>query len=189
MPRWDPDAELRLRTAAAELFAEQGYSAVTITAIARRAGLTRRSFSRYFADKREVVFPRVDDLALALGRELTALPQDATLTQLSEAVFDVLTRVGNFLMADREGQLRRQALISQSAELQERERTKLAGSAATIAQSLTARGIESGALFGAVAMEVFRTAYEGALRDDVTLPFRARLDAVRTSTGAFLVQR
>lgn len=188
VPRWDPDAEMRLRNAAAELFAEQGYSAVTITAIAQRAGLTRRSFSRYFSDKREVIFPRVDELAIALERELGELPQEANFIQLSDTVFDVLTQVGNFLMADRERQRRRQELISQSLDLQERERTKLAASAATIARSFTSRGVDSGTLFGAVAMEVFRTAYVTALRDENNLPFRARLDMVRTSTGAFLVQ-
>ncbi|MFC4453512.1 helix-turn-helix domain-containing protein [Deinococcus sonorensis] len=186
MPRWDPDAELRLRAAAADLFAERGYSEVTTAEIAQRAGLTRRSFFRYFADKREVVFPRVDELAMALERALTALPQEASLSQLSEAVFGVLAQAGEFITADREGQRRRQALISQSFELQERERTKLAASASTIEQSYTARGLDSGALFGAVAMEVFRAAYQAALHDEGTVPFRARLDAVRLSTGAFL---
>jgi len=189
MPRWDPDAEVRLRTAAAELFAERSYSAVTIAEIAQRAGLTRRSFSRYFADKREVLFPRVDELAVALERALTALPHEAEISQLSESVFEVLAQAGEFLTVDCEGQRRRQALISQSVELQERERTKLAASASIIEQACATRGMESGALLGAVAIEVFRAAYQAALLDEGEAPFRARLDAVRSSTSAFLTIR
>ena len=56
MPRWDPDANGRLLQAAMELFTERGYEHVTVAEIAERAGLTKRSFFRYFADKREVLF-------------------------------------------------------------------------------------------------------------------------------------
>ena len=56
MGRWEPDAENRLRAAAIELFGEIGYEQTTVAAIAERAGLTARTFFRYFADKREVLF-------------------------------------------------------------------------------------------------------------------------------------
>ncbi|WP_456833233.1 TetR family transcriptional regulator [Deinococcus sp. UYEF24] len=188
MPRWDADAETRLRAAAVELFTEHGYSAVTITAIAQRAGLTRRTFFRYFADKREVVFPRTDELERALDRALEALPPGADFARLSEGVFGMLAQAGAFLLSDREGQRRRQALIVQSAELQERERTKLAASTEAIGRAFAARGIASGVLFGAVAMEVFRAAYETALSDDVGSSFQERLDAFRLSTAVFLTR-
>ncbi|GAA4663592.1 TetR/AcrR family transcriptional regulator [Frondihabitans cladoniiphilus] len=42
--------------AALELFSEQGFGATTVPQIAARAGLTTRTFFRYFVDKREVVF-------------------------------------------------------------------------------------------------------------------------------------
>ena len=54
--RWAPDARGRLERAAFELFTEQGYSATTVPQITARAGLTTRTFFRYFADKREVIF-------------------------------------------------------------------------------------------------------------------------------------
>ncbi|MEU9891582.1 helix-turn-helix domain-containing protein [Sphaerisporangium sp. NPDC051011] len=50
--RWDPGAEERLKRAAVELYLERGYDNVTVTHIAERAGLTRRSYFRYFPDKR-----------------------------------------------------------------------------------------------------------------------------------------
>jgi AcrR family transcriptional regulator len=43
-------------SAAVELFAEQGFAATTVPQITERAGLTTRTFFRYFADKREVLF-------------------------------------------------------------------------------------------------------------------------------------
>ena len=43
-------------SAAIELFDERGYEATTVAEIAERAGLTKRTFFRYFSDKREVLF-------------------------------------------------------------------------------------------------------------------------------------
>ena len=42
--------------AALELYSERGYDQTTVAEIAKRAGLTERTFFRYFADKREVLF-------------------------------------------------------------------------------------------------------------------------------------
>ena len=54
--RWEPNAQQRLVQAAMELYAERGFSETTAAEIAARAGLTERTFFRYFADKREVLF-------------------------------------------------------------------------------------------------------------------------------------
>ncbi len=56
MARWEPDARGRLEKAAMELFQSRGYLRTTVEDIAARAGLTERTFFRYFADKREVLF-------------------------------------------------------------------------------------------------------------------------------------
>ncbi len=52
MARWEPDARGRLENAAMELFAQRGYVRTTVGEIAERAGLTERTFFRYFADNR-----------------------------------------------------------------------------------------------------------------------------------------
>src|SRR4051794_21580977 len=56
MVRWSPDARGRLEQAALDLYAERGFEQTTVAEIARKAGLTERTFFRHFADKREVLF-------------------------------------------------------------------------------------------------------------------------------------
>src|SRR5712671_4804126 len=56
MTRWEPDSRGRLEQAALALFGERGFENTTVAEIAARAGLTERTFFRYFADKREVLF-------------------------------------------------------------------------------------------------------------------------------------
>src|SRR6476620_2200419 len=54
--RWEPNARGRLEQAALELYRARGYDSTTVAEIAERAGLTERTFFRYFTDKREVLF-------------------------------------------------------------------------------------------------------------------------------------
>ena len=89
MPRWEPQARDRLRDAALELFLAHGYDNVTVAQITERAGLTRRTFSRYFTDKRDVLFADSEQLpavlAAAVGRADQDLPPFAALlTALAE---------------------------------------------------------------------------------------------------------
>src|ERR1700704_50385 len=56
MARWEPDSRGRLEQAALALYGERGFENTAVAEIAARAGLTERTFFRYFADKREVLF-------------------------------------------------------------------------------------------------------------------------------------
>src|SRR5256885_17217094 len=56
MGRWEPNARGRLEQAAMERYAERGFDQTTVAEIAKRAGLTERTFFRHFADKREILF-------------------------------------------------------------------------------------------------------------------------------------
>ncbi len=56
MGRWEPDSRGRLQEAALALYSERGFDQTTAAEIAKRAGVTERTFFRHFADKREVLF-------------------------------------------------------------------------------------------------------------------------------------
>ena len=77
MPRWQPGARERLQATTLELFAEQGFEATTVAEIASRAGLTERTFFRYFADKREVLFAGQDVFEGMFVEHIVAAPPDA----------------------------------------------------------------------------------------------------------------
>lgn len=61
---------------AADLFAERGFEATTVDDIAAAAGISRRTFFRYFKTKEDVVLRRWDDMAERLSMELAARPKD-----------------------------------------------------------------------------------------------------------------
>lgn len=74
------DTRTALVDAALALFAERGYAHTTVDDIAERAGVSRRTFFRYFATKSEVAFPqrerRLARFALALEDDTGGSPRD-----------------------------------------------------------------------------------------------------------------
>ncbi|RFA18122.1 TetR/AcrR family transcriptional regulator [Subtercola boreus] len=82
MGRWEPDAQGRLLRAALELFAEHGYEATTTAQIAERAGLTKTTLFRLFADKREIVFQAQDELTALVRRGVDEAVEGAGPTEL-----------------------------------------------------------------------------------------------------------
>src|ERR1700730_15804958 len=75
MGRWEPNASGRLVQAALELYGERGFEQTTVAAIARRAGLTERTFFRHFADKREVLFWGAGELQALLVNAVANAPE------------------------------------------------------------------------------------------------------------------
>ena len=78
MSRWQPDARERLERAALELFTEQGFAETTVPQITAKAGLTTRTFFRYFADKREVLFSNDEEAAELAARMIAEAPAHLT---------------------------------------------------------------------------------------------------------------
>jgi AcrR family transcriptional regulator len=102
-----------IRDAAMELFAERGFDAVTVTDIAARAEVGRRTFFRYFPDKQDVLFADDADLHLLLATaiESTARPLAPLDDRLPDAVRAV--RAGVSALADT---IARRALRSPARE-------------------------------------------------------------------------
>ncbi|MEV4000693.1 TetR family transcriptional regulator [Actinomadura sp. NPDC049753] len=58
------------------LFIERGYERTTVEDIAAAAGLSKRSFFRYFPTKEDVLFGDVDDLAERVADDIRSRPCD-----------------------------------------------------------------------------------------------------------------
>ena len=182
MGRWEPGAELRLARAGLELFFEQGYEQTTVADIAARAGVTSRTFFRYFSDKREVAFGGGPELQAHVVAALEAEPPDRPVWQ---AVQTALEAAGD-VVADRELSRRRQTVITSHAELQERELRKLAALSTALAEALGRRGVEPlpAALAAETGVLVFRTAYERWVAEPVDRPLRDVLAECFAQLGA-----
>jgi AcrR family transcriptional regulator len=159
MPRWDPRAEDRLREAALDLYLEHGYDNVTVAQITARAGLTRRTFSRYFTDKRDVLFAGSERLPGALADAV--LHADDALSPLG-ALLTALVDVSELLAGRVSHAAQRRAVIKASPELQERERTKFAAVTSALAGALQQRGAagSTAQLLARVGVAIFQTAFE-----------------------------
>jgi AcrR family transcriptional regulator len=139
MARWQPGATERLQEAALELFADQGFEQTTAAEIAEAAGLTERTFFRYFNDKRDVLFHGQDAFVDAFVHGMHSLPRNATPMQLIAAA---LQSAASWFPDERRPYARmRQSVIDRNPALQERERHKLAGLATSVAAALRERGI------------------------------------------------
>ncbi|MGW1164365.1 TetR/AcrR family transcriptional regulator [Streptomyces sp. NPDC002550] len=159
MGRWEPDARGRLAKAALELYAEHGYEQTTVAEIARRAGLTERTFFRHYADKREVLFAGAGELEELIVRNVAGAPETAAPLDALSAGLDAVAEA----FADRrEFARRRHAVITANAELQERELIKLASMAAALADTLRGRGVAepTASLAAEAGMAVFKVAFE-----------------------------
>jgi AcrR family transcriptional regulator len=177
MARWDPGADDRLRQAALELYLEHGFDNVTVTQIAERAGLTRRSFFRYFPDKREVLFAGSERMPAAVAEAVLAA--DETASPLAAAL-EALAGVGAQLVEHIDHAAQRRAVIDASTELQERERTKLAAIATAIAEALLRRQVEpsTAKLLAQVGTVIFQNAFEHWIDADGRTSFASCLRAV-----------
>jgi AcrR family transcriptional regulator len=186
MSRWQPNARGRLQQAAMELFVERGFEQTTVAEIAQRAGLTERTFFRYFADKREVLFAGAGELQDLLVRAVAQAPDSAApldaIAGALQAAAPVFTENGDFPR-------RRQAVIAANAELQERELIKLAALAAAIAGALRERGTPPSAasLAAEAGIAVFRNAFERWIAEgcqpDLAKLIRESLDELRAVTS------
>ena len=159
MGRWKPDARARLEKAALALYRERGFAQTTVAEIAERAGLTERTFFRYFADKREVLFSGADMLKQQLVSALENAP--STLSPI-DAVGTAIEATAALFEQRRDFARKRQAVISENAELQERERIKLASLASALGDALRRRGVgdPAASLAAEMGITVFRLGFE-----------------------------
>ena len=158
MARWRPGARERLQAAALERFAEQGFDGTTVAEIASAAGLTERTFFRYFADKREVLFFGQDTFERMFLEGIDNAAEGAPMSVVAAA----LDSATAFFPDERRAWSRaRQAVIDADPSLQERELLKLSSLAAAMTRALRRRGVDdtAAALSAETGVAVFRVAF------------------------------
>jgi AcrR family transcriptional regulator len=175
MSRWKPDAAGRLMEAAITLFAEQGYQATTVVEIAERAGLTQRTFFRYFSDKREVLFSGSEELGRLWLEAVAAAPPEATPLAVVTAGLDPVAE----MFIERHAFARtRTAIIEANPELKERELIKLQTLAGAIEAALIGRGVSASAaiLAAQAGVTVFHVAFASWVQQNDSTALRRLMD-------------
>ena len=160
MVRWQPGARERLQATTLELFAEQGFEGTTVAEIASRAGLTERTFFRYFTDKREVLFAGQDAFVGMFVDRIAAAPPDAEpFAVITLAVHGVA--VDLFPAERRTFARQRQTIIDANSSLRERELLKLSGLTTAMAAALQERGAQepTAILSAECGVTIFRVAF------------------------------
>ncbi len=186
MGRWEPDAQGRLVSAAMELYLERGFENTSVAEIAKRAGLTERTFFRHFGDKREVLFGGSAGLQELMVEAVRAAPDSA---EPLAAVAAGLLATGPLFQDRREFAQRRHAVIAANAELRERELIKLASLASALADALRGRGVKDPAasLSGEAGIAVFKVAFDrwidGSNHRDLTQLIHESLDELKAVTS------
>jgi AcrR family transcriptional regulator len=169
-----------------DLYVERGFEQTTVAEIAKRAGLTERTFFRHFSDKREVLFGGSAELRELLVTSVAAAPATAG---PFEAVGLALEHAGEVLQERRAVAPRRQAVIGANPELQERELIKMASLASAMADALRERGVSDPAtsLAAEAGIAAFRVAFERWVSHPaqlkLSLLIREALDDLRAVTA------
>ncbi|NUR04388.1 MAG: TetR family transcriptional regulator [Streptomyces sp.] len=186
MSRWEPNARERLAKAALELYGERGYEQTTVAEIAKRAGLTERTFFRHYADKREVLFDGSSALQELFVNAVAGAPQSAAPIDAVAAGLEAVSTV----FVGRHGHARRRhAVIVANAVLQERELIKLASLSAALADALRRRGVPEPAasLTAEAGVAVFKIGFERwvAVAEERTMAqfMRESLDELKAVTA------
>lgn len=189
MARWQSGARERLAAAALELFTSQGFERTTVAEIAAEAGLTERTFFRYYADKPEVLFAGQDEFE---GLFLAGLEASSS-THPMDLVAAALDHAAAFFPDERRSWSRsRQAVVTGNVALQERELHKLSALAQALTSALIERDVDptAAALAAEAGVSVFRRSFATWITEGETRPFREiqsdvlhQLQALLSSTG------
>jgi AcrR family transcriptional regulator len=159
-----------------------------VAEIADRAGLTKSTFFRHFADKREVLFAGQDLLTGLFSDAIRTAPPSATTIDCLVAALE--SAAFAFTPERHDLAPQRRAVITANSELQERELLKRARFAAAMAGELRARGADdtTARLAAELGVLAFSTAYARWSAPENHRPFpeiaRAALQDLQTRAAA-----
>jgi AcrR family transcriptional regulator len=170
MARWQSGTRERLATSALRLFASQGFEGTTVAEIAADAGLTERTFFRYYADKPEVLFAGQGEFEALF---LIGLHESTSTTPM-ELVAAALDHAATFFPDEKRPWSRsRQVVVATHVALQERELHKMSALAETLTSALVQRDVDPtvAALAAEAGVSVFRRSFAAWISEGETRPF------------------
>jgi len=119
--------------AATDLFAEKGYDETTVDEIAGRAGISRRSFFRYFSSKSDLMASGMVEYGTAITNAISACPRESPVSEVVRyVVVQVAQETTAFSRTRKVMQIlakypgAKEALNSRMPELQERVKAAFA---------------------------------------------------------------
>jgi len=113
--------------AAVDLFAEKGFDETTVEEIAQAAGVSRRTFFRYFSSKNDLMGQGIVDYGTALSEAIRACPRSLSQIEVvHQTVLKVATgaadypRLRKIMHVSETSPTAREAQMSRRAELEDR---------------------------------------------------------------------
>ena len=113
--------------AAVDLFAEKGFDETTVEEIAQAAGVSRRTFFRYFSSKNDLMGQGIVDYGTALSEAIRACPRSLSqIEMVHQTVLKVATgaadypRLRKIMNVSETSPAAREAQMSRRAELEDR---------------------------------------------------------------------
>ena len=185
MARWQPGTRERLATSALRLFASQGFEGTTVAEIAADAGLTERTFFRYYADKPEVLFAGQGEFeALFLGTRRNRPAPDRWSSWPRRST----TRPRSSPTRSDPGRAAARSSWPRNGALQERELHKMSALAETLTSALVQRDVDPtvAALAAEAGVSVFRRSFAAWISEGETRPFGDIQRSVLTHLQALL---
>lgn len=170
----------RLETVALELFSKKGYENTTASEIAEQAGVTERTFFRYFPEKKEILFGD-SPLFVANINDAVRKTSDADGTVFERTFLAVQSATGEFFAERFEEVQKRSLIISDNAELKEREINKRMNLIDSIAKILVEQGENEGVanIVASNVMMIFSMAFQNWLQDDKPTSFDNKMAAAK----------
>lgn len=186
MPRWPEDSRDRLVDAALELFQQRGFAAVTVDDIADRAGVSARTFFRYFPDKEEVLFADDDRMLPNLLAAITEAPTDSVTA--SDDMARALATLAHSFTPHHARLAHRQRIIDSQVSLSGRELAKQARWQQSVTEHLIERGYEAdeAVLLAAIGFAIFRQALHAWLAEPSGPALSTRIAAALPRVSSIL---
>ena len=176
--------QTELAEAALELFLAQGYEATTVDQIAEAAGISKRTFFRYFATKEDVVIGKYELHGDEVVAAMRARPLEEPVWDTLRRTFDVVVNYYSDLHRRRRGAVLREIVVSHPG-LYARYLEKLERIQERLTETLKERALQRGEqgtnpeLIRAVVGSAYAcllTVMPAALQSTDPLALSARLD-------------